>query len=358
MSDLTTLMKIAPHAGAFLTGNKFAQERDTEALRQRELAAIIDARTMTNQQDMAMNPLLVQNQQLVNRGLELGLPSIEAKAGQEVLKTKMARDKYDSDLAATLNKNETDTIQNNNKTGNTIRDFFISAGTELSTVPPALRAAALRNIMARNKIPEAHPMSQQMMMQLQNNPDAFVTQMAQLANKLGETAIQMNPTARVSRENNRDTNAARAAEGVARRAHQMKLEGMRTERQKELVTIRLEAQIKAKQAMGGKQSFEQLAGEYKKKALEEQDSEKRAMYEQAAAEFELAAHRLKQAAKDGDPTLTEDGITPRKVEPALGQGNREAPPVKTFNELQQMYPNVPAQILRERFKAKYGVDIK
>ena len=138
MSDLTTLMKIAPHAGAFLTGNKFAQERDTEALRQRELAAIIDARTMTNQQDMAMNPLRVQNQQLVNRGLELGLPSIEAKAGQEVLKTKMARDKYDSDLAATLNKNETDTIQNNNKTGNTIRDFFISAGTELSTVPPAL----------------------------------------------------------------------------------------------------------------------------------------------------------------------------------------------------------------------------
>lgn len=167
----------------------------------------------------------------------------------------------------------------------------------------------------------------------------------------------------------RETQTHAASEAAKNRSHAFALEGQRhknaTERAQSLAKLKLDA----KGSSPEKLSSDQLRARYiaaAEKAKASGDFEAaNALYAEAQYITQLrASERPDTAAGKPDvPAITglpavaprapvqPPGLTPQVPQPAQ-------PPKATLSSVQQMYPGIPADKLKEAYKKKFGVDLQ
>jgi hypothetical protein len=147
MSDLASLMKIAPGTASFMMGQNQAQTRESEALKQRELQGIIEERLNKMRIDQDMAPLKQEHQRLQNSGLQEGLAGITATSRKLGTEADLANATYGSDVASKVSTNETTVTKNNSDQLTKVADAFGKMGAMLENEPEPTRAAKFRSMM-------------------------------------------------------------------------------------------------------------------------------------------------------------------------------------------------------------------
>jgi hypothetical protein len=105
MSDLSSLMTIAPTTAAGFIGMNQADDSQRQRLQNSLLGQQIESQYQKSQHDSVMNPLLQEQQRTQNKGLEAGLGSIAAKSEADALKVSKDKETYATDVAAHNAKN-------------------------------------------------------------------------------------------------------------------------------------------------------------------------------------------------------------------------------------------------------------
>jgi hypothetical protein len=218
MADLTSLFQYAPTMAGMFTGQNQANKRTNDQLTNQNLAQEIQFAAQKHAADLQMNPLKQRNQELVNQGLEAGLGGIRATSEGKALEVKKAQETYDSDVEATKAVNKGKVGDEADKARERATKFLLEAGPQLEAVPAPMRAAAFRQMMEESKMNLKNAQLQQMLAMAQQDPNNFPKAVAQIADRLGQQAMQMNPAARASIENNKRTTSTQlqiAREGDA-----------------------------------------------------------------------------------------------------------------------------------------------
>ena len=322
MSDLSQLMTIAPTTGAGFTGINQRNQEQMDMLRQRELAELIQQRAQEAQQSAQMNPLKLQNQQLVNQGLQEGIGSISAKAAQDKLNARKATATYDSDVATAISDNENKRGKNAEDARERATKFLLQAGPELEAQPVPLRAAAFKAMVEQAGMNVNNQQIQNMMLLAQQNPGGFPSAIAAYAEKLGAQAEAMSPTARSAKsvaKINRDS-AERVADG-------------NNKTQLEVANIQAKSRVTAAESrgkkaqdllthakQGGFKTYESAAVGFKILADLAEDEDEKAKYLKAAQQFEAA---VKEKPNTGaKPDLNELGVPVRKAVSSFDEPKR------------------------------------
>lgn len=156
MSDLNSLMKIAPSTAGFMVGQNHAQSRDTEALRQQELAAIIAGKLQEAEHNKQMNPLRAQQLGLQNQGLVEGLPGITADSLSKQVTADKAVATKDSAIADILGENEDKKSERSVKGIKRLQGLYAGAAAEVANAPPPMRLGVLNKYFKDAGAPEAY----------------------------------------------------------------------------------------------------------------------------------------------------------------------------------------------------------
>jgi hypothetical protein len=369
MSDLSSLMQIAPTVGAGFIGRNQALEEDTTRLKQQELADIIAQRAAEAQQKSQMNPLMMEHQRLVNQGLEAGLPGLLAESRSKGYKADKEAATMDSDIQAVNAANADKIDEDKVKKVDRMRKFFTESSQVLKDTPVPARAAQMQNLMVGSGLDPNHPMAQALMGKLQANPDNFPEVMAQLNDRLGDLAAKANPATNASMRN-MDVQRA-SAEKVAAGNNATSLEVARIN-----AAARENAASSRRGGAGGADfwaSFYKLKSSKDKHAalileatkVEKDDPITAAKMFDMAEAIEPQAKAEINSPKAGTPDIaaTTKGRVAVNPGPDIAPKKKEttspkSPEISSVNDLQKMYPGVPADKLREAYKKKFGVDLK
>ena len=154
MSDLTSLMQIAPVTGGYMVGQNQHQARGTEALRQQELAAIIAGKLQEAEHNQQMNPLRAQHLGLQNQGLERGLPGITADSVNKQVTADKAVATKASDIENTLGENKEKGEKRSVESVKRRQQLFAGAAAEIETTPPPLRLGVLHKYLKEAGAPD------------------------------------------------------------------------------------------------------------------------------------------------------------------------------------------------------------
>jgi hypothetical protein len=171
MADLRSLMQVAPTTGGFFTGQQVAQERETEALRQRELESIIAKRLADMQYDQQANPLKLAGEQLKNQGME----------ADNLLKTTSATKAagtLDSDIAAGNAGNKSKILKAQAEEAIHFSGILKEGVMQTQKMNPMERTAYMRKLFEHNKMNPDDPQLQQLM---QMDPQQLMSVSEQIA---------------------------------------------------------------------------------------------------------------------------------------------------------------------------------
>lgn len=194
MSDLSALMKIAPSTAGYMVGQNQGQARQSEALKQQELQAIIQAKMQEAQQAQQMNPLLLEKARLGNQGLQAGLGGIEADSLQKTLDAQRTQQTNPGVVESTNALNKGKVRDEKVKDVEGINNFFITAGSRLKETPPALRMQALVAQMGESGIDPQSPQAQAQLQRLSKmDPITLPGYFEKLAQQTGKLKAQQNP---------------------------------------------------------------------------------------------------------------------------------------------------------------------
>lgn len=285
MPNLSNLFKVAPTTASFFTGQQFADDQATSQVnRERTLADIAKM-----QQDLEFNskanPLKLEQMGLVNRTTEATLPGIVADSDKKSTDARMARETFDTTRDTTNSTNQLTMMGNHIKQAQQVADVFTNAAMEVQGLPPPLRAARLRQIVASNQMDPNDPNVQQFVVQASENPELLVqrsnaikTNIAQhlpaYIQALAQTKLQGENSERVA---NIQANASR---DVAKTNADARVEAADLRRQ--------QAEAKAVQI----KTFQQAAVLYNEAANKETDPTKKAALQAQAAQYLQAAQTL------------------------------------------------------------------
>jgi hypothetical protein len=173
MSDLSSLMQIAPYAGTYMAGQQNVADLAQKNAETQRLQQLIQSLQIANQQSQTMNPLLVQHQSLQNQGLEAGLPGIQAESSKKQSEAKLKAGTLDSDIEAGNSANQTKLTQDKVKQIQATGQLLYGAGAfAMNAEGPGGAKLAVADFLKQHNIPLDHPgaqmtlnMSPQQMMQ-------------------------------------------------------------------------------------------------------------------------------------------------------------------------------------------------
>jgi hypothetical protein len=193
MSDLSSLMSIAPTTAAGFMGINQAQGEQMNSMKMRELADLIAQRQAAAQQDQQMNPLKMEHQRLQNQGLEAGLGSISAKSQTDQLNLGALQQTQPSGIEATISGNRQKVQEDKSKDNQRLQDFWMKIGPQLKAVQGPLRGKFVMSEMQRQGLDPNAQISQMFMQALQNSPDQFLAVLEQMSNDMGKNAAAASP---------------------------------------------------------------------------------------------------------------------------------------------------------------------
>lgn len=319
MSDLAALMGIAPTTAAMFMGENQALARRAKDTEQEKMLGEILQAAEKHRAEQAMAPLKMQYQQLQNEGLSADLPGRRAESTLKELTTQQKQATYDSDVATTLSTNENTQGKHADDKRQRATSFLLEAGPMMNSVPPMMRGQAFRALIEQNKMNASSPMIQQMLAMAEKNPEQFPQMITQLADRLGAQATQMNPAARVSRENNASNNAVRVSEGALDRAQQMKIAEMNNSTKERLAAAKDQAKSLSAAILSGKVPPERAAVAAKLQAdMAPAGSPEKDFWQAQAMQYEQFVYNRAAASGQGKPQLSPDGgIENRELKPAL-----------------------------------------
>lgn len=356
MSDLSQLMNVAPGSAAFMMGGNNRQAQDTEVLNQQKLQQLIQELQVKNQQSQAMNPLLVEQQGLTNRGLEAGLPGIAANSSIAGTNAAKAAGTLSSDITAGNSKNQTEVVANNAKQQEVIGQAFGRLGASLKNVPdaPGARMLHLQQALANMGLSQDDPRAGDLLKSFSNIPsDKLPDALTAFGNdqlKQSREYLQTKMTA--------DAHIA----GIDRQtAAQERIEQAKIAAGKYNKASRIQTADQAiDNAKSARERYQKLVDAATQSKLDG-DSESFDRYSARAeavrpqAEAEIASQKpggIDTGAVTGMPTNAGPSIAPR-------DGTNPVPPkIQSITDLQKMYPGIPPDKLREAYKKKFGVDIR
>jgi len=128
MSDLASLMKLAPTVGAGFAGINQRQGEQMEALKQMELSQIMQNRGGAEVRAQALHPFALDKANLDNQGLKAGLPGIMADSSLKQTNATKAAGTLESDI-------EAGNVENRMKA-------FKSIGTHLGSIASEVESAS------------------------------------------------------------------------------------------------------------------------------------------------------------------------------------------------------------------------
>ncbi len=224
MSDLTSLMQVAPGTAASFMGTNQAQQRDEGLLRQRELAGLIADRQQVSQQASQMNPLMIKQQQLKNQQMQAELPEILERIKKAQMENQGTAGTLDSSIARKNFKNENDTQEDKAKQ---VAELGVSLGKfapllEKTPDEPGRRAAKLREMLESHGVPIDSPQMRPFTSALAQVPSAqlpaAMTGISENILKMNERYQQTKATEAGQTERNTATNTMHERVGAANNA--------------------------------------------------------------------------------------------------------------------------------------------
>lgn len=208
MSDLSTLFQYAPiTAGGFVGINQGNQEIQ-DRYKQQELAGIVAKNQQEMEQSSQMNPLKLQNQGLINQGLQADLGGKQADSDLKALAAAAKAKTQDSDIQTTLAVNQGKIGEEGAKAASRAQDFLFRAGATLQSVAPLQRAQAFRQMMEDEKMNVNNPQLQNFLLLAQQHPESFPDAVSAYASKLGDTMLAMDPKAQAEMKSSKIRAAA------------------------------------------------------------------------------------------------------------------------------------------------------
>lgn len=325
MSDLAQMMQVAPGTASFFMGQNQANKVAEDRLKQRELADLIAQRAAEAQQKAQMNPLMLENQQLQNRGLQEGLGGITADSQMKRLKAERDAATQGSTIDATnfenadkVNKGKYEQFERGQK-------FMMQAGAQLAEAPPALRAGVFRQMIEQAGMNANAPHLQAMMLAAQRDPDALPKMAQAMAERLGKQALAMNPAAQASMYGHR------LAAEASKYGDDKRLEGTKYSADERARTARAKTESKLKEADStiarwkeGKIPNDRLLSIAQYELTYAQTDEERKKWMEAGIAAQNAMKYSGDVKNDGKNALGEDGnIVQREAKPPITR--EEAP---------------------------------
>lgn len=320
MADLSSLMSVAPITGAGMIGRQDFQNRQTEAIKQQELQQLIQARMQEADQKQQMNPLLLQHQGLVNKGLDAGLPGIAADARLKGTTADLAQGTLGSTIAATNSGNQAKVSKDQGQMSDDMTKFFTDASQQLRLVPPVQRMGALTQMLQAAGKDINHPQAQQWLKQLgsqdaQHLPDI----MSGLAEHIGQTQAAADPKLNNAVRTTQMNNDANKQIHAGNNAATIRAAEIAAEARKATSASKGKATDLLSQVQAGKLSYEKAAVAFDVMSHYEQDPDLKQKYAEMAQRFNQAKLDDSTARGAGKADLPSLGITatPDK-KPVLG----------------------------------------
>ncbi len=107
-ADLSSLLQIAPYAGSYLVGQRNAQERQSEGLKQQELMQIISERAAKSQREQALLPHEIEAKRLGNEKTRYELPGIQADSENKGYDARIKAGTYQTSIDEANRKPDTE----------------------------------------------------------------------------------------------------------------------------------------------------------------------------------------------------------------------------------------------------------
>jgi hypothetical protein len=312
---------------AFQAGQKGQADLQSEQLKQRELAELIRAKQQEQMFNAQKHPYELEKLGLANRTTEATLPGVAADSLKKGLEAQITQQTMPGAVAKTNSDNRNAVGKNAHEEYERTRQVFLTAGPQLSTVPPPMRAQALHQIFAANQIDPNRPEVQQMLQLAQQNPEKFPQIIQMIGERLGAQAQAMSPQARSAESVARIGAAERryaadAQERAAKYTADRSLEGRKAAAAAKTNTAdTIEAGLKS-----GRLKAAEAAMAAELEAAKATDPEDRAFWLNKARTWERFVYQRPQGGREGTTQLGPDGtLQPRTIEPALGQEEGKSP---------------------------------
>lgn len=352
-TDLSTLMGVAPYAGAFLTGQSNAISNDTERMRQAELEQLISSRQGQEQRLQGREPFELDKLRLGNDTTSAQLPGVRALSDLQRTNADKAAGTLQSDIAAKNFSNEDEMLKS-------LASQFGVYGKQLESVSDVEKPAAFASLLARSGAPKH--LQDALVQQFSKVPPA---QLSSQLSQVGEAMLAANPEfARTELQTSAGLIQHREQIEANKQIAQAGLDSGRYDRKKieEAGADYWEKQVaKAQGARGRHAAAVAAASWFLQNGISEKAQQYTAMAEQLRpqAEREIAAMNPKPGevnvgAVAGVPTNQPESIAP----PQAGASAPAADKPQSLSDLQKLYPGVPPAKLKEAFKKKFGVDLK
>lgn len=193
MADLASLMNVAPITGGMMIGQQNQSEMATAEVERQRLAQLVQELQLKNQQSQGMNPLLQQQQQLQNQGLQAGLPGIQAKSLMDQLTAQQKQGTIGTDTAAINSGNISKIRQNKSSDLASLQQDLLKYGSTLNNVPVPMRASVLHSLMVAGGHNMDDPASAQLLQSITADPENMPQNLQKAAEHLGNIAKVQDP---------------------------------------------------------------------------------------------------------------------------------------------------------------------
>lgn len=332
MADLNALLAMNPGAGSFMMGQQNQSDLASALAKQQEIQQLIRAREQQQAFEAQNQPGLLQHQQLVNQGLQEGLPGITADSATKGQAARKGEATLASDIAATNAENVAKTQKASYEQYQRAEQVLLDAGPVLANTPPALRAQVLRDhISSAGLNPDAGQFKAVMSLDANQMPAAVNA----LAQAVGKQRLTLDPQAQahiIGAKTAAEAEVksagihAEATKAAAITASDGRLEVQRLKIEQKLKSASDTLALVKQGKIPPDRALLMARTNYPDAATEQERETWRTVADTAETAIKLKA----QAAGEGSPTLhvlpdgTVHGLTPRAV-PSVSAEMRKKP---------------------------------
>lgn len=360
MADLSTLFKYAPTTAAGYIGIDQAQQEQMNRLKQEELADLIRQRAMEASQKAEMHPFELERARLGNQKASAELPGIIGDSSLKQTNAAKAAGTLSSDIEAGNIKNKMQVYQ-------TLGQHLGSMSSAIDGNPSAPPHAVLAQQLQAAGIPDSA--AQRLLQKYANVPAN------ELSKKLKEDSdriLRENPDYAKTMDERKMQEEGANKRAAGNNATSIRVAEIQAEARKKQV-LAAEQQMDAtvqkalqKGPRAGYSAMNAAAEFFRQNGEPDKAAKYTAMAEQIRPQAEAETQNLSSVPGKVDIQKLTNNAVPTAPNRSIAPPGAAQPPspqkpmvdIKSMAELQQMYPGIPPEKLREAYKRKYGVDLK